>query len=125
MRPLPSFPVWVLSLVESPRFVQSEDVGNRSLAPGAGWPLCVAAQGCLLADSSNIPGWPTPGSRGKETAGMPGAGGCSQPLRALPEHKSPFSSCHHTGRKAVQSWLAVGWPWAPARAVCHQVKVVL
>lgn len=36
-----------------------------------------------------FPGWPTPGSRGKETAGMPGAGGCSQPLGVLPEHKVP------------------------------------
>lgn len=29
------------------------------------WPLCVAAQGCLLADSSNIPGGPhlVPGAR--------------------------------------------------------------
>lgn len=62
---------------------------DRELAPGAGWFLYVVAQGCLLADSSNIRGWPTPGSRGKETAEMPGAGGCSQPLGALSEYKDP------------------------------------
>lgn len=112
--------------MESPRSVQSEDVGgHRELAPGAGWPLCVAAQGCPLAESSNIPGWPTPGSRGQEAAGMPGAGGCSQPLGALPEHKVPsVPAIIQEERLFSPGWLR-GGPWAPARAVCHQVKVVL
>lgn len=45
--------------------------------------------GLLASGQQNTPGWPTPGSRGKEAAGMPGAGGCSWSLGALPEHKVP------------------------------------
>lgn len=55
---------------------------------------------------------------------MPGAGGCSQPLGALPEHKVPsVPAIIQEERLFSPGWL--GWPWAPARAVCHQVKVVL
>lgn len=94
-RPQPSFPVRVeFSVMGSRRSVKSEDVGNRELAPGAAWPLCVAAQGCLTA--LTFPGGPhlIPGARRlRECPGQADAHSPSEPclntksLQFLPSYR--------------------------------------